>query len=82
MMNTLEDSWNVDFMGAFFSIGNSDIPKLNLFLDSPRKGRYWICLPKNNCNFTPPKTNMEPEKHLFEKENHLNQTPPCLWVPC
>ena len=30
-------------------------------------------------NYTP-KTNMEPENHLIEKENHLNHPPPWLWV--
>ena len=29
---------------------------------------------------TPLKTNMEPENHLFEKEDHLPN--PHFWVPC
>ena len=34
----------------------------------------------NHSTFTPPKTNLEPENHPIEKENHL----PSLhfWVPC
>ena len=30
--------------------------------------------------YTPPKTNMEPEYHLFERENHLPNLH--FWVPC
>ena len=29
---------------------------------------------------TPPKTNMEPENHMFEKEIHLPNLH--FWVPC
>ena len=45
--------------------------------DPERRGRgSWGALPISFCmNGTPWKINMEPENHLFEKENHLQNLP-------
>ena len=34
----------------------------------------WSCSKEAFSSYTPRKINMEPENHLFEEENHLNQT--------
>ena len=55
----------------FFAIIGAHLEKKHLQIDEHVSSKPM---------FTPRKINMEPENHLFEKENHLPN--PHFWVPC